>query len=323
MSGTGGMPRKNLVLGGRGFIGAHLVDALLADGQHVRCLFRHVPGQQTATVHQHRNLEIVDGDFTNEADVARALENCDVCYHLISTTLPQSSNENPAFDVQSNVLSTIRLLTHGVKSGLKKVVFMSSGGTVYGAPQQSLIGEDHPTNPIASYGITKLTIEKYLHLFYQLHGLDYVVLRLANPFGHGQRISATQGAVAVFTGKILRGEEIEVWGDGSVVRDYIYIDDVIRALLIAADSTSSERVFNIGSGVGHSLNEVIGSIERATGRRALLKYKSSRSFDVPRSVLDIERARRILDWSPRVLFDEGVRKFAAELSELAKSKHLD
>ncbi|OYX12002.1 MAG: hypothetical protein B7Z15_10730 [Rhizobiales bacterium 32-66-8] len=189
-----------------------------------------------------------------------------------------------------------------------------AGGTVYGAPRESLITEEHPTNPISSYGITKLTIEKYLQLFQKLHGLEYVVLRLANPFGHGQRISATQGAVAVFFGKILRGEEIEIWGDGSVVRDYIYIDDVIRALLLAADRGGQDRIFNIGSGAGRSLNDVIRSIEAATGRAAMVNYKPSRSFDVPSSVLNIERARLALDWSPRVAFEEGVIRVAASLS---------
>ncbi|MGO4566524.1 NAD-dependent epimerase/dehydratase family protein [Rhizobium sp. 2YAF20] len=313
MSEAGGASQRHLVLGGRGFIGGHLVDALLTDGQYVRCLYRPIRGEQGSALRQHPNLEIYEGDFTNERDVARALKDCDICYHLISTTLPKSSNEDPAFDVESNLLSTIRLLQHGVRSGLKKVVFVSSGGTVYGVPQQPLISEDHPTNPIASYGITKLAIEKYLQLFQQLHGLDYVVLRLANPFGQGQRVSATQGAIAVFIGKILRGEALEIWGDGSVVRDYVYIQDVVEALLAAARSTSSERIFNIGSGVGHSLNEVISSIEAATGMQAARQYQSSRSFDVPRSVLDIERARRVLGWTPKVSFDRGVHHFATWL----------
>src|SRR5262249_42060795 len=142
------------------------------------------------------------------------LEGCQTCFHLVSTTLPKSSNADPVFDVESNVLATIRLLTQAIQTGLKKVVFVSSGGTVYGVPKQIPILETHATDPMCSYGITKLSIEKYLHLFHVLHGLDYTVLRLSNPFGEGQRVHASQGAVAVFLGKVLRGETVEIWGDG-------------------------------------------------------------------------------------------------------------
>ena len=188
------------------------------------------------------------------------------------TTLPKSPNADPVFDVKSNVLGTVRLLTHAVKFGLKKIIFGSSGGTVYGAPAQLMIPETHPTNPVCSYGISKLAIEKYLGLFYHLQGLDYTVLRIANPFGERQRTQASQGAVAVFLGKVLRGEPVEIWGDGSVVRDYIYIADVVDALLIALEQTSSEHVFNIGAGRGHSLNEVLDGIEKVTGHLANRQY---------------------------------------------------
>jgi UDP-glucose 4-epimerase len=248
--GVNDQSRRCLVLGGRGFIGSHLVDALLARGRLVRCFDRpHVAPLGEAHL-SNPNFEIYEGDLVSEADVTEALADCDVCFHLVSTTLPKSSNADPVFDVESNVLGTVRLLTNAVKSGLRKVIFVSSGGTVYGVPIQLPIPEGHPTDPVCSYGISKLAIEKYLGLFKHLHGLDYTVLRLANPYGERQRTHASQGAVAVFLGKVLRGEPVEIWGDGSVVRDYIHIADVVDALLMAFERTSSEHIFNIGAGRG-------------------------------------------------------------------------
>jgi len=305
-----GLPKRCLVLGGRGFIGSHLVDALLDAGNFVRCFDRpHV----TTLGEDHlanANFELYEGDLSCEADIVAALEGCDICYHLVSTTLPKSSNADPVFDVESNLLGTIRLLNHAVKAGVKKIIYVSSGGTVYGMPEQMPILETHPTEPTCSYGITKLAIEKYLALFNQLHGLDYTVLRIANPYGERQRIHASQGAVAVFLGKVLRSEPVEIWGDGSVVRDYIYIADVVDALLAVIEPTESEHVFNIGSDRGLSLNEVLIQVESVTGQVAVKRYMPSRVFDVPRNVLSIERAKYLIGWSPKVSFEQGISRFA-------------
>ncbi|WP_310354355.1 NAD-dependent epimerase/dehydratase family protein [Paraburkholderia strydomiana] len=303
--------KRCLVLGGGGFIGSHLTRALLEHGYYVRCFERPHTGASCAQAIEHPNFELFQGDFVNPLDLACALEGVDVCFHLVSTTLPKSSNADPAFDVETNLLGTVRLLTQAVKSGVTKVIFVSSGGTVYGVPQAVPVPETHPTNPVCSYGIAKLAIEKYLALFHQQHGLDYAVLRLANPFGEGQRAESGQGAVAVFLGRILRGETLEVWGDGSVIRDYIYIEDVVTALLLSIDLKGSERLFNIGSGRGHSINEVLDVLERTVGQPAIRRYRPGRSFDVPASVLCIESARRSLGWSPKVDFEEGVERFAA------------
>lgn len=309
-----------LVLGGRGFIGSHLVDSLLSKGYRVRCFERPRVGILREPQLLDSNCEIFEGDFMCDADVADALEGCEICYHLISTTIPKSSNEDPVFDVESNLLGTVRLLTHALKAGVKKVVFVSSGGTVYGIPMHVPISETHPNNPLCSYGITKLAIEKYLALFHQLHGIDYTILRLANPFGEGQKIHASQGAVAVFLGKALQGENIEIWGDGTVVRDYVYIDDVIEALLAVSDYMGAEHIFNIGSGRGLSLNDILDAIERVTGRPTIRRYVSGRSFDVPANVLCIERAKQELGWLPRVAFEDGLSRFAKWLEQLYCTK---
>lgn len=288
-------------------MGSHLVDALLLEGWPVK-VFDRANISPLNDKSMTARVEWLDGDFTSDADVGQALSGCDVCYHLVSTTLPQSSNADPVFDIETNVAGTIRMLNHAVRLGVKRVVFISSGGTVYGIPRSVPIGEDHPTNPICSYGITKLAIEKYLHLYRTLHGLDYTVLRLANPFGERQRIHASQGAVAVFMAKVLRGDPIEIWGDGSVVRDYIYVGDAVAAMVRAATYAGDERVFNIGSGVGVSVNEILDSIELVTGRKARRQYTAGRAFDVPVSVLATDRAKAALKWAPETPFAEGLRR---------------
>lgn len=303
-----------LVLGGCGFIGSHLVDALLAANIRVRCFDRADIGHTGTPRGSNLIYEFFAGDLASDADIASALEGCDVCVHLVSTTLPQSSNADPVYDVESNVVGTLGVLKHAVTAGVKKVVFVSSGGTVYGVPRQIPIPETHPTEPTVSYGITKLTIEKYLALFHTLHGLNYTVLRLANPFGERQRTQSSQGAVAVFAGKALRGEEVQIWGNGNVVRDYIYISDVVEALVAAIRYSGTEHIFNIGSGSGKSLNEVLDAIDQAIGHRIDRRYLPGRVFDVPRSVLDIERARHVLGWVPRTSFEDGLRRFIAWLS---------
>lgn len=302
-----------LVLGGKGFIGSHLVDALLRAGCEVRSMDR--PHIETIgnLSSQFLGLEEVEGDFLSDADIENALHGCDVCFHLISTTLPKSSNADPLFDVESNVVGTLRMLNHAVKNGIKKVVFLSSGGTVYGVPNSIPIKESHSTNPTCSYGISKLAIEKYLALYHDLHGLDYAVLRLSNPFGERQRVKASQGAVAVSLGKALAGEEFEIWGDGTIVRDYIYIADVIDALLLAMNPSNEEHVFNIGSGKGMSLNDVLDEVDNATGTKIRRKYLPARPFDVPVSILDNSKAGKYLGWSPKTEFSQGLLNFTSWL----------
>lgn len=303
-----------LVLGGNGFIGAHLVDTLVEQGCSVRVLARSNPIQLTNINSKH--IQYIRGDFVNESDIAKAMERCDVCFHLISTVLPKTSNLDPIFDLETNLIGSIRLLNHAVKAGVKKIIFLSSGGTIYGTPLYLPIDENHPTNPICSYGIAKLAIEKYLALYNQLYGLDYTILRLSNPFGERQRINSPQGAVAVFLGKAMSKEPIEIWGNGSVVRDYIHISDVISAMLKSITYTGTEHIFNIGSGQGISLNEVLHEIECVTRFEVKRIYTEGRLFDIPTSILSIERAIKELKWIPKVSFTEGLRRMMDWIEEI-------
>lgn len=306
---------KCLILGGGGFIGSHLSEALLAQGYAVR-IFDRPNLARFRSFQSDDAVEWVEGDFINREHVAHAVSGCDIVYHLVSTTLPRSSNENPAYDVETNVIGTLHLLEAAQKNKIRKFIFVSSGGTVYGVPQEVPVKESHPTEPICSYGIGKLAIEKYIHLFHLLHGMEYCILRLANPFGERQRIAAAQGAVVVFLDKALRNEEIEIWGDGTVVRDYFHISDAVSALMRALTYEGGRRVFNIGSGVGHSLNEILGTIESLLGVAVKRSYSPARTFDVPVSILDISMAAEFLDWRPQVSFKEGLSRTAQWLRSL-------
>lgn len=296
---------KCVLLGGAGFMGSHLAERLLAAGHAVRIFDVHdrvfADGARGSP-----EIEWLRGSFLDAADVATAIAGCEAVFHLVSTTLPQSSNQNPAGDVADNVIGTLRLLEACRREGVRKIVFASSGGTVYGVPRAVPITEDHPTNPITSYGIGKLTIEKYLELYRVQHGVDYCALRIANPFGERQRVASGQGAVTTFVHRAQRGELIEIWGDGRVVRDYLYVGDVAEAMVRALDHRGGRRVINIGSGVGRDLNEIIAAIEGIIGRPVQRRHVPARSFDVPANVLDIRLAHAELGWQPATPFEEGL-----------------
>jgi len=298
---------KALVIGGNGFIGTNLVEALLADGYQVRILDRYPSRYRDPFP----DAEYIVGDLGNHGDVISAVKGIDHVFHLAYTTLPQTSNDDPVYDVRSNIADTVQLLQECRGSGVKKVIFISSGGTIYGVPQQIPITEEHPTEPICSYGISKLAIEKYLNLFYKLWGLEYVVARLSNPYGEQQNPNSKQGAVGVFLGNIQQGKPITIWGDGSVVRDYIYIGDVSKALIAAAKyqpGPKDQRVFNIGEGTGISLNELIEAIKQVVDKPVEVKYTPGRPVDVPANVLDITRAKEALKWQPEMELKEGLTR---------------
>jgi UDP-glucose 4-epimerase len=296
---------RGLVFGGKGFIGSHLVAKLLSRGFAVRVFDRAILPTSLDPI-LCKEVEWFDGDFTRETDVEASLKGCDYCFHLVSTTLPKTSNQDPVYDVYTNVVSSVRMLEKARDSNIRKVIFVSSGGTVYGIPKYLPIDENHPTNPICSYGIGKLAVEKFLGLFYHLYGLDYAVLRLSNPYGKNQRPDSNQGAVAVFLQKALRNETIEIWGDGAIVRDYIHISDVVDATISAMDYQGNEHVFNIGSGIPTSLLDLLDHIEKIIGKTIAKLFMESRSFDVPKNVLNIERAKKELRWSPSVPLSTGL-----------------
>jgi UDP-glucose 4-epimerase len=309
---------KALIIGGNGFIGTNLADALLGSGHRVTSFDLYPSRYHEADP----RINYVYGDFANHGEVREIVKGKDWIFHLAYTTLPATSNEDPSYDVRSNIIDTLQLLDACKDSHVQKVVFVSSGGTVYGIPRELPIREDHATEPICSYGITKLTIEKYLHLYRYLHNLDFVVTRLANPYGEYQNPQAKQGAIAVFLGNVLAGKPITIWGDGEVVRDYLYIGDAAAALVKAAEYCPDEnepRVFNIGSGSGQSLNQIVRAIRNVVDRDVEVVHHPARPADVPANVLDISRARKCLGWQPEINLESGIRKSWDWLCKVSKS----
>lgn len=292
-----------LILGGNGFIGSHLTDLLVREGHCIRVYdrsdnrFRDRLGQ----------IEYIYGDLGNRGLIRAALVDVNVVFHLASTTIPSTSNADAAFDVRSNVVGTIRLLEECVAANIERFVFVSSGGTVYGTPEIVPIPESHSLDPICSYGITKLAIEKYLALFGHLYGLEYVILRPSNAYGERQSPFGQQGAVGVFLGKIVRQEPIVVWGDGSAIRDFIYVKDLVAALYQAAIHDRLEKhIFNIGSGSGVSIKEILQSLANITREVLDIRYTEARRLDVPANVLDISLAKECLGWAPTTDLVDGL-----------------
>ncbi len=302
------------IFGGGGFIGSAVADRLLREGHSLR-IFERPRVQPYRTFDPGEEVEWVTGDMLSTHDVTDALTGADVVIHLVSTTLPKSSNDDPIYDVQSNVVASLHLLDAMRAQRTGRIVFISSGGTVYGAPKYLPVDERHPTEPEVSYGITKLAIEKYLLMYGRLFGIRPVILRVANPFGARQRVETAQGAVAVFLRRAMRGLPIDIWGDGSVTRDFIYISDVADAFAKALDYAGDQAVFNISSGVGTSLNELIALLEDVLGVSVTRRYLNGRPFDVPVNVLANDLARRALGWEPRVAMREGLARTVAWMRE--------
>lgn len=296
------MSKRCVVFGANGFIGSSLTRALLAAGHSVRAcdvvrdFFALAPAER---------LECETVDFLDEVAVRNAVRDAQWVFHLVSTTKPASSNANMAYDVQSNVVSSIHLFQACVDAGVEKVLFASSGGTVYGVPDSLPVGEDHPLRPIVSYGLTKLVIERYAELFRRQYGLRTISLRIGNPYGP-RHYDQQQGVIPVFIRRMQHDQPVEIWGDGSVVRDYVHVDDVSRAFIAAAAYDGDDAVFNIAAGEGHSLREILERLGRLAGVPPRVEFRAARGFDIPALVLDTRRALTLLGWKPLINFDDGL-----------------
>jgi len=296
---------KIVIFGGGGFIGSAIADRLLMDGHALR-IFERPRVEPYRKFAESEIVEWLTGDVLSINDISHALEGMDLVIHLVSTTLPKSSNEDPIYDVQSNLVGTLQILNAMVKSTARRIIFISSGGTVYGTPQYLPIDEAHPCKPRVSYGITKLAIENYLLLYESLYGIKATILRVTNPFGKRQRVETAQGAVSVFLHRAINGQIIDIWGDGSITRDYIYIDDLAEAFAKAVEYKGGVNIFNISQGVGTTLNELVAMIGETLGRPIEKRYLTARSFDVSINVLSNKLALEELGWAPKTSIREGI-----------------
>ena len=301
---------NTLLLGGAGFIGTNLALSMIADktikltiaDRHYEKLNHIIPASADVI---YRKV-----DFSESTNFDDLVHQQDVVYHLISTIIPGTSNQHIPEELAANIIVTARLLDACVRQKVKKVIFLSSGGAVYGKKGQCPIKEDMVTYPITSYGVQKLTIEKLLYLYRYLYHLDYRVIRLANPYGPYQRPNSGLGVITTFLYKAMLNEPIQVFGDVSIVRDFIYIDDDVKAIRNIANGESEYRIFNLGSGTGHSVKQIIETIEKVLDKSLKVTYASARKSDVPANYLDISRYESMYGRFDYRSLEDGIRKTA-------------
>ncbi len=302
---------KRIALIGAGFVGKHLVRSLLKTGHVLRILDRNPCPAEFVD-----KLDWMQGDFHDSAVLTNLLSGCEVVYHLVSSTVPGDLHVDVARELHENVVASLGVINACVNHGVRRLVFVSSA-SVYGIQDHFPVREDASTWPISAHGIHKLAVEKFLWLANWEYGLDVRIIRLANPYGPGQSITGRQGFVAIAIGCLLRGEKLTVRGGGSMVRDFIYIEDAVEALARAGVYDFQPPVLNIGAGKGYSLREVVDQVEHLTGLSLPVGDAPPRKIDIPVSVLDITLASKVLGFAPCTSLREGLARTLAAVKEEA------
>jgi UDP-glucose 4-epimerase len=275
-----------VVIGANGFIGSHLVDELVRRGHTVRAFDRFSSRQQFL---QSDLVEKFVGDFLNDADLKKAVHGQDIVYHFLSTTTPATAQADPTMDVRTNIAQSIALLQSCVQAGVSRVYFASTGGAIYGDQQLNAYREDDATLPISPYGIGKLSIESYLRYFRVTEGLESVVLRISNPYGPRQTGNRGQGLIPIALKHISAGKPVIRLGDGSMVRDYLYVKDLVSMIGLMTETAPKYSVYNLGSGEGVSVNEVLTAIGQVLGRDFAIEGHDSPATYVAKVVLNTDR----------------------------------
>lgn len=302
---------KIILFGGAGFIGTNLTIKLSQDENNdITLVDRDISFFEDLRKLNLQKFSYVESDFSENTDFDELLEGQEVVYHLVSTTVPTTSNQQIPQELSANIIVTSKLLEACVRQNVKKVIFISSGGTVYGKEMCCPLKEGTPTYPISSYGLQKITIEKLLYLYHYMYNLDYRVVRLSNPYGPYQKPNGILGAVTTFTYKALNDEEITVFGDGSVVRDFIYIDDAVEAIIKIATQNVEQKTFNLGCGYGTSIKQLLDIISSTLKLHLKIKYVEGRSVDVPVNYLDIQRYEKYFGTLNPISLEEGIKKTA-------------
>lgn len=295
-----------LVLGANGFIGSHLVDALVAQGHQIRAFDRF--GGRTANFSPNAQIENSAGDFLNRGDLSTALEGVDFVFHLVSTTTPATAENDPLVDIDTNVRGTIQLLEECVEAKIKKIFFASTGGAIYGdIDTDQSINETTNPQPVSPYAIGKLTIEHYLRYFNRKYGLNTLTFRISNPYGERHSPANRQGVIPIFLHHIANNQPITVLGDGSMVRDYLYVGDVAQ-LIAKTFESAKQPLYNLGSGQGVSLNELLQTIQKVTGREPKIEHQPKPPTFVQKIVLDISRFKDEFGLQPQTSLEDGIRK---------------
>jgi UDP-glucose 4-epimerase len=302
---------KVLVTGGAGFIGSHVVDRLIAAGHRVAVVDNLVAGRREF-LNPAAKLYAMDIRSPRLAEVFEA-ERPEVVNHHAAQAEVRRSVADPALDATINVLGSLNLLACCRRFGVGRVIYAASGGAEYGDTAVIPTPEDHPTRPTSPYGVSKLTVEHYLACWEVLHGIKGLALRYANVYGPRQNPLGEAGVVAIFAYRLLAGGPAVVNGDGKQTRDYVYVEDVAEANLLALEHGSVTGALNIGTGLETSVLELFERLQAAGGVRGEARHGPPKPGEQRRSALDITLAKRLLGWTPRITLDEGLRRTVEHL----------
>lgn len=296
---------KILVTGGAGFIGSHTVDALVASGNHQVSIIDNLSAGKRHQVNPAARLHEID---ILDADAVRrtiALETPEVIVHLAAQMDVRRSVADPAFDAQVNIVGFLNLIEAGRQHGLSRVIFSSTGGAIYGEQEEFPAPEDHPLRPVSPYGVAKMATEAYLFFYKVQYGIDYTALRYGNVYGPRQDPHGEAGVVAIFCGRMLEGKPCTIYGDGRQTRDYVFVGDVARANLAAANSRGCGAI-NIGTGIETSVNELYHTLCTVADVTRAAEYAPARPGEQSRSVISPARAAQLLSWHPQVDLAHGL-----------------
>jgi UDP-glucose 4-epimerase len=296
-----------LITGGAGFIGSHTVDALVAAKSHNLAVLDDLSSGKRERLDPSVRLHHADIRNADEVRLIIDRERPEVLMHLAAQMDVRKSVAEPTFDAEVNIGGFLNLLEAGRQKGLKRVIFASTGGAIYGEQEQFPCNELHPCHPLSPYGISKLATEAYLFFYKMQYGIDYVALRYGNVYGPRQDPHGEAGVVAIFCGHILARRPCTIYGDGEQTRDYVYVGDVARANL-AALSTAASGAFNIGTGLETSVNQLFRVLARIAGINEPPTFAPMRPGEQRRSVISPARAASELGWQPKVTLEEGLKR---------------
>jgi UDP-glucose 4-epimerase len=290
-----------LLLGGGGFIGRALARRLCEKNFNVHILSKHFPAREIEP-----NMMFYQGNLDDKKILERVLPECRTVIHLASSTTPGSSSRQPALEADKNIAPTLRFLDILQSYKNVHIIFVSSGGTLYGNPESIPVDERHPINPLSFHGAGKAALETFLRTFSILPGQSITIVRPSNVYGPGQTLRSGFGVVRTMLEHVLRGSVMEIWGDGLSIRDYLYIDDMLSALIRLIDFPRDKGTYNVGSGIGYSLNQLKEIIESVCGKKLVTVYRPSRKSDVRAIVLDSSRLMKKTKWQPTVSLEQGI-----------------
>ena len=295
---------KYLVLGGCGFIGSKIVSKLAQNEKNEIVVGDLVANEKFA---KYKNVSFTKIDFVNKRDFDKELEGVDVVYHLISTITPSDDTSHIWDELEANVRPTICLLDSMVKCKNIKLIFVSSGGTVYGNVSPNPISETEALNPVCNYGVSKEIIEKYMYLYHHMHGLDYRIIRLANPYGTKVKKNQKQGLIPIFIDRIINDEPVVVFGNGEKIRDYIHIDDAVAAVFAVESYVGEHKIFNVGTAEGYSILQILDLIVKELKcEYPQIEFIPDRKCDVDYNVLDNSAIIEKTDWKPTIMLEQGI-----------------